>query len=129
MKKSGLNTLSHAQKRALFHKHLHENRMDRHTIRDILLKQLDLSRAPADIQDALVSKLGENIVKKITVTVLNGLTEEKRGEFMKLTEEGNEKELRVFIEKHVPDAGAIVADAVAGEIDRFKNLQKEILGS
>ena len=89
----------------------------------LIASDLGIKDLPADKQQELISQFGEIALKAATLTVLGTLTEEKREEFMKLSEQGDADALKAFLDREVPNHEALAKQAVAEEIKRFKEFQ------
>ena len=46
--------------------------------REQIIKELELGGFPADAQDEIITKLSENLLKKIAIAMLDKLPEDKR---------------------------------------------------
>ena len=75
-------------------------------------------------QQQLISQFGEVALKAATMSVIEKLTEEKRGEFAKLAEAGDAAALSTFLNREVPDHETLAKQAVAAEVEKFKSFQK-----
>jgi len=86
----------------------------------LIASDLGIKDLPADKQQELIGQFGEIALKAATLTVLGTLTEEKREEFMKLSEQGDADALKAFLDREVPNHEALAKQAVAEEVKRFK---------
>jgi len=87
------------------------------------IENLGIGGLPAEQQEALLAQFGEVAVKAATFSILEKLTQEKRGEFARLTEAGDPAALQAFLDREVPDHESLTQKAVAEEIRRFKEFQ------
>lgn len=75
-------------------------------------------------QQQLISQFGEVALKAATLSVLEKLTEEKRNEFAKLAEAGDAAAIKAFLDREVPGHEELAKQAVAAEVQKFKDFQK-----
>jgi hypothetical protein len=88
-----------------------------------IANDLGIGALPAENQKEIVGQFGEVALKAATLAVVGQLAPERRDEFAKLAEGGDPKALSDFLNREVPDHEAIAKDAVAEEINRFKDFQ------
>ena len=74
-------------------------------------------------QQTLIAQFGEVALKAATMSVLEKLSEEKRGEFAAIAETGDAAALKIFLDKEVPEHEELAKAAVADEVKRFKEFQ------
>ena len=89
----------------------------------LIAKDLGISALPPDEQKSLISQFGEVALKAATLAVVEKLSEEKRGEFAKLAEVGDQEGLRALLDKEVPGHEEVARAAVQQEVARFKEVQ------
>lgn len=77
--------------------------MNNQEIRNILIKELSIENLPEEAQNEIVSKLGEVILKSLTIAIFEKLSDEVRAKFEKVTEKGDYALVQEFLEEHVPD--------------------------
>lgn len=86
---------------------------------------LGILHLPIEEQEAVIAQFGEVALKAATLAVVAKLAEDKRGEFADLAEAGDPMALKAFLDREVPGHEDIVKAAVAEEVRRFKDFQKE----
>lgn len=86
---------------------------------------LGISHMPAEEQKTLIAQFGEVALKAATLAVVDKLSEEKRGEFMKLVEGGDTKVVQAFLDREVPGHEEVAKAAVTEEVRRFKEFQSK----
>jgi len=84
---------------------------------------LGIADFPIVEQRKLIAQFGGVALKAATLSVVEKLTEEKRGEFAKLAEEGDAQKLKAFLDREVPDHEEVAKAAVAAEVEQFKAFQ------
>ncbi len=75
-------------------------------------------------QQSLISQFGEIALKAATLAVVEKLAEDKRDEFAKLAEAGDASAVKQFLDREVPEHETIAKQAVAAEVQKFKEFQK-----
>src|SRR3989344_7253168 len=94
--------------------------MNDQEIRTTLIKELGIEELPAEAQDEIVSKLGEIILKSVTVAIFEKLSEEAREEFQVLTTSGEAERIREFLTKNVPDMEGLMAEELKKTLVAFR---------
>lgn len=91
-------------------------------IRQIILNNLEIGSLPLDIQDKILEKLGANIIKKLTLTILKNLPEEVIPEFEKLSDSGDEIKLQEFLKSRIPNLEILIRETIKATIDEYKEI-------
>ncbi|MBI2045980.1 MAG: hypothetical protein HYT28_00980 [Parcubacteria group bacterium] len=91
-------------------------------IREQIIKELELGGLPSEAQDEIISKLAENLLKKIAIVMLDKLPEDKRGEFEALANAGDTGQVYAFLQAHIPDASALIQAELQGSIAEIKQI-------
>ena len=68
-----------------------------------IIDELGISDLPVDAQDRIISQFTENLVKSIALAIMERLPEDKRGEFEKLSEAGEQEKINQFLTAQIPD--------------------------
>ena len=84
---------------------------------------LGIQDLPSAEQQELIAQFGEVALKAATLSVVGKLSEEKRSEFIALSEAGDVGAIKIFLDREVPEHEEIAKSAVAEEIKRFKEFQ------
>ena len=85
-----------------------------------IANDLGIQDIPADKQQELIGQFGEIALKAATLAVIGKLAEDKRDEFMKLSEAADAEALKAFLDREVPNHEELAKQAVAEEVRRFK---------
>ena len=80
--------------------------MGNQELREILIKELGIGELPEEAQDEIVVKLGEVILKSLTVAIFEKLSAEARVEFEKIGAKGDHALIQEFLEENIPETGA-----------------------
>ncbi len=94
--------------------------MNDQELRTNLIAELGIGDLPEEAQDEIVSKLGEIILKSVTVTIFEKLSPEARQEFEVLTTTGDADKIRAFLEQAVPDMETLMADELQRTLVAFR---------
>ena len=85
-----------------------------------LLEEFDLEDLPKDVQAGLLQAMTETLLKKISLSILEKLSEEDRVEFEKVREQEDALKTESFLREKLPDYDALVQEV----IDEFKTEMK-----
>ncbi|MDO8604099.1 MAG: DUF5663 domain-containing protein [bacterium] len=93
--------------------------MNNTELREILIKELGIEGLPEEAQDEIVGKLGEIILKSLTVAIFDKLSGEAREEFERISEAGDSDLIQEFLEKSVPDLHLLMEEEVKKTLNNF----------
>lgn len=85
-----------------------------------IANDLGISDLPLGEQQELIASFGEVALKAATIAILERLPQEKRDEFVRLSEAGDPVAIKAFLDKEVPGHDDIAKQAVALEVKAFK---------
>ncbi len=88
--------------------------------RNILIQKLHLKDIPRTLQDKIVGQLGENILKAITLEILQKMNPEERSDFEKIATTGTEEEMSAFLSSKIPDIEGLIQKKAEEEVGRVK---------
>lgn len=88
-----------------------------------IARDLGISDLPITQQQELIAQFGEVALKAATLSVVGKLSEDKRGEFTKLAEDGDPSALKAFLDREVPGHEDLAKTTVSEEVKKFKALQ------
>jgi len=94
--------------------------MNDQELRTTLITELGIKELPEEAQDEIVSKLGEIILKSVTVTIFEKLSDDARKEFEVLTTTGEADRIREFLAQNVPDMEALMAEELQKTLVAFR---------
>lgn len=97
--------------------------MNNQEIHDILVKELGIENLPREAQTEIVSKLGEIILKSITVTVFEQLPPESRTEFEAIAQSGDNERIQEFLGRTIPDMPDLMEAEVKKVLLAFKTAE------
>ena len=91
-----------------------------------IIDELGISDLPVDAQDRIISQFTENLVKSIALAIMERLPEDKRGEFEKLSEAGEQEKINQFLTAQIPDYQNLVQNEVNSAKEEFKKMVNEL---
>ncbi len=77
-------------------------------------------------QKKIIADFGGVALQASTVAVIEALPAERRNEFAQLLQAGDEEAVATFLGANLPDHENVARQAVAAEIQRFKDFQKTV---
>ncbi len=93
-------------------------------LRKIILKDLALDSLSAEVQEKILTKLGENIIKRIALAVLENIPENARSEFDNLSQAANPEKMREFLKTWIPNFEELTQNTIKKTVEEFKALAK-----
>lgn len=93
--------------------------MNNQELREILTKELAIDGLPEEVQDEIVAKLGEIILKSLTVAIFEKLSTDARAEFERIGAKGNHTLIQEFLEENVPDMHTLMEEEVKKTLRNF----------
>ncbi len=100
--------------------------MENKELRDILIAELGIGELPEEAQDEVVSKLGEIILKSVTVAIYEKLSPEARVEFDVITTSGDNDKVQEFLAKNIPDMPALMEAETKRVLQSFREGDVEV---
>ncbi|OIO47586.1 MAG: hypothetical protein AUJ32_02785 [Parcubacteria group bacterium CG1_02_40_82] len=95
--------------------------MDKDTIQQNIIQGLGLQDLPEETQIKLLTQMTESVLKRVTVQVLERLSEQEREEFAKLQETGDVAKVDEFLKSKIPDYDGMVEQVVAEFKEEMKS--------
>lgn len=93
--------------------------MENQELREIIIKELGIEILPPQAQDEIVGKLGEIILKSVTVAIYEKLSDDARAEFERIGKENDPDLIQRFLEEHVPDMQGLMEEEVKKTLQGF----------
>lgn len=93
-------------------------------IRETLIKELGLATLEPEKQDEIVIALGEQIMQRAIMSVLDTLPEDKRTKFITISESGSAEDMQKLLTDNVPNLEEIVQREIKNRIETFKKAQE-----
>lgn len=87
--------------------------MDTKTLQQNILQELGLQDLPEATQIKLLTQMTESVLKRITVRVLEQLSEQDREEFDKLQASGDAEKVDQFLKAKIPNYEQMLKEVVA----------------
>ncbi|MCK9344704.1 MAG: DUF5663 domain-containing protein [Candidatus Pacebacteria bacterium] len=86
--------------------------MENQELREIIIKELGIEILPEAAQNEIIGKLGEVILKSVTIAIFEKLSEEGRAEFERISKEDEPELIQRFLEEQVPDMQTLMEEEV-----------------
>ncbi|OIP65546.1 MAG: hypothetical protein COV32_02895 [Candidatus Yonathbacteria bacterium CG10_big_fil_rev_8_21_14_0_10_43_136] len=97
--------------------------MKNQELRDILIKELSIGELPEEAQDEIVVKLGEVILKSLTIAIFDKLSSEARVEFEKIGAKNDTALIQEFLEENIPDMHTLMEEEVRRTLQNYAELE------
>lgn len=91
-----------------------------------LAKDLGLGEVPQSIRDEVIARVGENILRRITIAIVEKIAPEARQEFDSISEAGDSERMKTFLNTQIPDFDNFVKNEVNKSVLEFKQLAAAI---
>lgn len=88
--------------------------------REQLVSELGISSLGSDMQDEIISAVGESIVKSVLLAAIIKLPAEAREEFTRLTDANDSEGVAKLLKVHIADPDAFVEAEARKELGAFK---------
>ena len=86
--------------------------MNNQEIRDVLINELGIESLPEEAQNEVVAKVGDIILKSLTLAILDKLSIEARAEFEHISEKGDEVLIQEFLNDNVPNLSTLMEEEI-----------------
>ena len=86
--------------------------MNKNTIQQNIIKELGLEGLPEDKQIQLLTTMTESVLKRITIAVLERLSEEDKKEFDQVRETADPDKINEFLRKKIDNYDQMVEEIV-----------------
>lgn len=97
--------------------------MNNQELRDILIKELGIGELPDEAQEEIVAKLGDVILKSLTVAIFEKLSNDARTEFERISEKGDHVLIQEFLEENIPDLHVLMEEEVKRTLQNFAEIE------
>lgn len=91
-------------------------------LNEIILKDLNIGGLPAESQDKILEKLGENITNRIFMAILEKLPEDARVEFDAVSASGDEIKMQEFLKLKIVNIEELIQRIIQLTISEFKEM-------
>lgn len=96
--------------------------INQNEINGSLIEDLGLAGFPKDVQDEMLSRISENILKRVTIAIMNAISPSARPEFDAISQAGDSDRMRAFLNAQIPDLDSFVKEEVRKGVAEFKEL-------
>ncbi len=95
--------------------------MDKTTdIRTLLIEELDLADLAPEQADEIVARVGEQIMQRVIISVLDQLSEEDKNTFKELSESKNAEDMQKFLAEKIPNLNELIQTETQTRIEALK---------
>jgi len=91
-----------------------------------LIQELGLDSLPEDKQIELLTTMTESVLKRITIQVLEQLSEEEKKEFDEVRESGDPDKITGFLREKIEDYDEMAENTVKEFKEEMKNTVKDL---
>lgn len=91
-----------------------------------ILEELELNNLPEETQIKLLTKMTETVLKRITIKVLEQLSEPERDEFYRLQESGDIEKITDFLKAKIPGYDRMVLKEVKDFTKEMQDTMSEL---
>ncbi len=99
--------------------------MKNQELRAILLGELHIEDLPEEEQDDIISKLGDNILKSLTLKILEQLSQENRKKFEIVSASGDDNRIHEFLKATVPDMHTLMETEIRKIIQLYRENEEK----
>lgn len=93
-------------------------------LRNTIIKELRIEQMPQEAQNMIIAKLGENIIKRISIAIFDRVPQERHSELDELSETQNQEGLRTLLNEYIPNVDSFVQEQVQKTITELKQIQE-----
>ncbi len=91
-----------------------------------ILQELGIDGLPIEMQDRILSKFTENLIKQIGLKIFPLIPEADRDAFEKLSSQGDVEAINNFLKEKIPDCEHIITAEVNQAKEDFKKTLQEL---
>lgn len=92
-------------------------------LRDILIKELGIGELPEEAQEEIVVKLGDVILKSLTVAIFEKLSNDARAEFERISAKNDHALIQEFLEENIPDMHTLMEEEVKRTLQNYAEME------
>lgn len=101
--------------------------MNNTELRDVLVTELGIGELPIEAQNEIVSKLGEIILKSVTISILEKLPKGARDDFDRISISGDNGSIQKFLSENVPNMPALMEAEVKRVLQSYREGDEVVL--
>ena len=91
-------------------------------LKDVIVEQLGINDLPKEDQDEIVAGISGNVLKSITLAILERVPKDDRPKFDAVKEKGDREEIKKFLQKYVSDLESLVEEETKKCIAEFRSI-------
>jgi hypothetical protein len=100
--------------------------MNKNTIQQNIIKELGLENLPEDKQTELLTTMTESVLKRITIAVLERLSEEDKKEFDKVRETDDPDKINEFLRTKIDNYDQMVEKIIKEFKEEIKTAMQDL---
>ncbi len=91
-----------------------------------IIDELDIAEIPKESQENIIAKLGESVLKKLTIDIFSEIPKNERAELENMMKSGNMDETHKFLDSKIPNLDDFVNKSIKNTVDEFKKITSTI---
>lgn len=92
------------------------------TAREQAIAELGIIDLPREMQDDILSRVGENVMQRVALAALDRLSPADQDEFATIAERGDITETQTFLRAHIPELETLMATETRAVIEELKHM-------
>lgn len=97
--------------------------MNNPELRDILIAELGIGSLPEEAQEEIIGKLGNVILKSLTLAIFDKLPNAARLEFDRISEKGDDQMIQEFLDENIPNLHELMEEEVRKSLQDYAKLE------
>jgi len=93
--------------------------MNNPELRNIIIAELGIGELPEEAQAEIIGKLGDVVLKSLTVAIFDKLSNDARTEFEKISQKGDHAMVEEFLEENVPNLHVLMEEEVRKTLQNY----------
>jgi len=87
-----------------------------------IIDELDIAGIPKKSQENIIAKLGESVLKKLTIDIFSEIPKNEQAELEKMMKSGNMDEVHKFLDSKIPDFDDFINKSIKNTVNEFKKI-------
>ena len=87
-----------------------------------IIDELDIAEIPKESQENIIAKLGESVLKKLTIDIFSEIPKNEQAELEKIMKSGNMDEVHKFLDSKIPDFDDFINKSIKNTVNEFKKI-------
>jgi len=95
-------------------------------MRDLIARELNIADLPEVEQDNIISRVGELIVRAVSIAIFSRLPVSIKPEYDRLQAVGDDDGLKKLVADQIPDLDTVIDGAIKGTVGDYKKALTEV---